>query len=50
MALEKKATLIIKNIGQLITMAGDVPRLGDKMNDLGLIKNGGIAPPSIYRE
>ncbi len=34
---------MIKNIGQLITMAGPVPRLGEDMNDLGLIENGGIA-------
>lgn len=38
----KHATIVVKNIGQLITMAGDVPRLGESMNDLGLIKNGGI--------
>ncbi len=39
----KKATLIIKNIGQLITMAGPAPRTGAQMSDLGLIENGGIA-------
>lgn len=43
MPLKKKATLLITNIGQLITMQGPVPRLGDSMNDLGLIKNGGVA-------
>ena len=43
MAIEKKATLLVKNIGQLITMAGPVPRTGDSMNDLGLIENGGLA-------
>jgi len=43
MAIEKKATLLIKNIGQLITMAGPVPRFGVDMNDLGLIEDGGIA-------
>ncbi len=43
MPLQKKATLLIRNIGQLITMEGPVPRLGNQMNDLGLIKNGGIA-------
>lgn len=43
MPLEKKATLLIKNIGQLITMAGEVPRLGPQMKVLGLIENGGIA-------
>ncbi len=40
---EKKATLIIKNIGQLITMSGPAPRIGEQMSDLGLIENGGIA-------
>ena len=40
---EKKVTLLIKNIGQLITMAGPVPRQGDRMKDIGLIENGGVA-------
>jgi len=41
---EKKATLLIKNAGQLVTMAGPVPRIGkDQLNDIGLIENGGIA-------
>lgn len=40
---QKKATLLMKNIGQLITMDGPVPRIGNQMNDLGLIKNGGVA-------
>ncbi len=39
----KKATLLIKNIGQLITMDGPVPRLGDQMKELGLITNGAVA-------
>lgn len=43
MALEKKATLLFKNIGQLVTMAGPVPRLRDRMEDLGLIESGGVA-------
>ena len=43
MPIEKRATLLIKNIGQLLTMQGDTPRKGDSMNDLGLIENGGIA-------
>jgi len=43
MPLEKKATLLIKNIGQLVTMAGPAPRIGKAMNDLGLIENGGVA-------
>ncbi len=43
MPLEKKATLLIKNIGQLITMAGPVPRRGDQMKEIGLIENGGVA-------
>lgn len=43
MGLKKKATLLIKNIGQLITMQGPVPRVGDQMKNLGLIENGGVA-------
>jgi len=43
MAPQKKATLLIKNIGQLITMEGPAPRLGDQMKDLGLIEGGGVA-------
>ncbi|MCP4706652.1 MAG: imidazolonepropionase [candidate division Zixibacteria bacterium] len=43
MPLKKKATLLITNIGQLITMNGPVPRLGDSMNDLGLINGGAVA-------
>jgi imidazolonepropionase len=39
----KHATLLIKNIGQLVTMAGPVPRVGKSMNDLGLITGGGVA-------
>ncbi len=42
MSSVKKATLIIKNIGQLITMQGPVPRLGAEMKNLGLIENGGV--------
>lgn len=38
-----KTTLLIKNIGQLVTMDGPVPRLGRSMNDLGIIANAGIA-------
>lgn len=43
MPLAKKATLLIKNIGQLVTMAGPVPRLGEQMKDLGLIESGAVA-------
>jgi len=39
----KKATLLIKDIGQLITMDGPAPRLGDRMKDLGLIEAGAVA-------
>ena len=40
---EKKATVLIKNISQLLTLQGSAPRLGDEMNDLGLIENAGLA-------
>jgi len=43
MPLQKRATLLIKNIGQLVTMAGPAPRLGTQMKQLEIIKNGGIA-------
>ncbi len=43
MPLQKRATLLIKNIGQLVTMAGPAPRLGAQMKQLEIIKNGGIA-------
>jgi imidazolonepropionase len=39
----KKATLLIKNIGQLITMEGEIPRRGPSMRDLGMIEHGGVA-------
>ncbi len=34
---------MVRNIGQLITMAGPVPRRGGQMKDIGLIENGGVA-------
>jgi imidazolonepropionase len=43
MTIQKRATLLVKNIGQLITMAGDVPRKGDQMKQLALVENGGVA-------
>ena len=39
----KKASLLIKNAGQLISMQGPVPRLGSDMSDIGLIESGGVA-------
>ncbi len=39
----KKATLLVKNAGQVITMAGPVPRLGPALRDIGLIAHGAIA-------
>jgi imidazolonepropionase len=43
MAPQKKATLLIKNIGQLITMEGPVPRIGEKMKNLDIIEEAAIA-------
>ncbi len=40
---QKKITLLIKNIGQLITMQGPVPRRGRGMAEIGLIENGAVA-------
>lgn len=43
MPTAKKATLLIKNIGQLVTMAGPVPRVGQEMRELGLLSDAGVA-------
>jgi imidazolonepropionase len=43
MPLQKKATLLVNNIGQLITMDGPVPRLGSQMKNLDLVENGSVA-------
>jgi imidazolonepropionase len=43
MPTRKKATLLITNIGQLITMQGPVPRVGPEMRELGIINGGGLA-------
>jgi imidazolonepropionase len=40
---KKKTTLIIKNIGQLITMQGPVPRRGRNMSEIGLVTDGEVA-------
>jgi imidazolonepropionase len=39
----KKATLLIRNASQVVTMQGPVPRLGPDLNDIGLIENGAVA-------
>lgn len=39
----KKTTLLIKNIGQLITMQGLFPRRGLEMSEIGLIEDGAVA-------
>lgn len=39
----KKITLLINDIGQLVTMQGPVPRRGKEMSEIGLIENGAIA-------
>jgi len=43
MPIEKKASLLITNIGQLVTMEGPAPRIGKAMSDLGLIEDAGLA-------
>ena len=40
---KKKTTLIIKNIGQLVTMQGPVPRRGRYMSEIGLVTDGMVA-------
>jgi imidazolonepropionase len=39
----KKTTLLIKNIGQLITMKGPFPRRGREMSEIGLIEDAAVA-------
>lgn len=39
----RKITLLINDIGQLVTMQGPVPRRGPEMSEIGLIENGAIA-------
>jgi len=41
--MQKKTTLLVKNIGQLVTMQGSVPRRGRFMSEIGLIANGAVA-------
>jgi len=41
--IKKKTTLLIENIGQLITMQGPAPRRGAEMSEIGLIENGAVA-------
>jgi imidazolonepropionase len=40
---KRKTTLVIKNIGQLVTMRGPVPRRGPEMSDIGLVTGGAVA-------
>jgi len=40
---KKKVTLLIKNAGQLVTMAGPVPRVGAALREIGLIEQGAVA-------
>jgi imidazolonepropionase len=40
---KKKTTLVIKNIGQLVTMQGPVPRRGRDMSEIGLVTDGAVA-------
>ena len=41
--LKKDCDLIIKNIGQLLTLAGDTPKRGGEMSNLAIIENAAIA-------
>lgn len=38
-----KATMVVKNIGQLVTMRGPAPRVGPAMRELDIIENAGVA-------
>lgn len=37
------ADLIIKNIPELVTVAGAAPKIGDRLGDIGVIENGAVA-------
>jgi len=41
--LKKDCDLIIKNIGQLLTLAGDTPKRGGEMSNLTIIENAAVA-------
>ena len=41
--LKKDCDLIIKNIGQLLTLAGDSPKRGGEMSNLAIVENAAIA-------
>ena len=43
MVTAKKAGLLVKNIGQLVTMRGPTPRRGDAMREIDLLKNAAVA-------
>ncbi|MCM2271555.1 MAG: imidazolonepropionase [candidate division Zixibacteria bacterium] len=43
MLSDNPVTLIINNIGQLLTMDGPVPRVSASMRELGMIRNGALA-------
>jgi imidazolonepropionase len=43
MLSDTQATLIISNIGQLLTMDGPVPRVGPAMRELGMLRNAAVA-------
>jgi imidazolonepropionase len=40
---ESTITLLLTNIGQLVTMQGPVPRIGRELRDIGLIENAAVA-------
>lgn len=40
---QKKVTLLVKNAGQLVTMAGPAPRIGAALSEIGLIEHGAVA-------
>ena len=41
--LKKECDLLIRNIGQLLTLAGDTPKRGEEMSNLAIIENAAIA-------
>lgn len=43
MPTSPQATLLVENIGQLVTMRGPVPRIGPAMRELDIVKNAAVA-------
>ena len=41
--MKKECDLLIRNIGQLLTLAGDTPKRGEEMSNLAIVENAAVA-------